>query len=206
MKLDKKIMYFLMIISIIITFAICVYPTIYHFDKLSIASLVRINRFTGKTQVLTINKGWSSIENITEDKMDSLRKELFDKLQSDRQDLINDISQKVKNNIEDRITSDINEKLENIISETNIELSKIIIELDNKMNAVKEEVEAYKKFELDPENYFTIGSTKEDVKKIMGPPTSISNLTGDWYYDYSRISFKSNKVTNYNNEGNLRVR
>lgn len=41
-------------------------------------------------------------------------------------------------------------------------------------------------------SYITIGSTKDDVKRIMGLPTVISeNL---WYYDYSIIQFNSQNI------------
>jgi len=76
---------------------------------------------------------------------------------------------------------------------------------------VKKELESYKKFETSPENYFSIGATKDDVKSIMGVPSRIYKyITGDeeeWNYDLSSIHFKNGKVIDYSNTSkNLRVK
>jgi outer membrane protein assembly factor BamE (lipoprotein component of BamABCDE complex) len=53
-------------------------------------------------------------------------------------------------------------------------------------------------------NYFTIGSTKDEVLAIQGTPTSISNNV--WHYSYSRVSFSGGKVIGFNNiSNNLKI-
>jgi len=60
-------------------------------------------------------------------------------------------------------------------------------------------------------DYFTIGSTKDEVLQVQGAPTSISKYEGMneevWSYDFSSITFKSGQVSEYSNiSKNLKVR
>lgn len=58
-------------------------------------------------------------------------------------------------------------------------------------------------------NYFTIGSTKDEVTRIQGTPTSITGPPGyeEWSYGLSSIVFIYGKMRSYNNfANNLRVR
>lgn len=188
--MKNKIGFYVSIIVVIFLFGILFYPTLYRYDKLDQRYPVKINRITGKTEVLT-DKGWNLVENITEDKMASLRTELMNKLDADRKGLKDEISEQVTTTIKDDILSKVKDDL-------------------NKTNT---EITQYKKFELDPTNYFTIGSTMEDVKKIMGVPTSsgetylISGKYMQWTYGSSTVIFSNNKVKEYTNLGeNLRVR
>lgn len=61
----------------------------------------------------------------------------------------------------------------------------------------------------DPFSSFKIGSTKEQVKKIMGTPTAVYEddyfKKTTWYYGRSSIVFKNGKVKEYFNYGNLRI-
>jgi curved DNA-binding protein CbpA len=55
---------------------------------------------------------------------------------------------------------------------------------------------------------FTVGSTKKEVKAAMGTPTSIDDLDylDTWWYGYSYVSFKYDKVKGWNNSaGNLKL-
>ncbi len=54
-------------------------------------------------------------------------------------------------------------------------------------------------------NYFTIGSSKDDVLAVQGTPSNISFNT--WHYGYSSITFVNDKVSSYNNfSNNLKIR
>ena len=57
-----------------------------------------------------------------------------------------------------------------------------------------------------PQEYFTIGSTKNNVKRIQGSPTSIVGQI--WMYGYDTVSFDYNdKVSGYsNNSSKLKVK
>lgn len=58
--MKSKIISFVMAILFIIVFGIFIYPGIYKYDKLNQNIPVKINRFTGSTQILTVN-GWKSV-------------------------------------------------------------------------------------------------------------------------------------------------
>ena len=58
-------------------------------------------------------------------------------------------------------------------------------------------------------NYLTIGSTKKDVARIQGTPSSISKygVLGEWwYYGTSVIKFQNERIDEWNNHGNLKVK
>lgn len=89
--------------------------------------------------------------------------------------------------------------------------NEVVASLQEEIEATKKELEAYKKFETDSDNYFTIGTTKDQVKGIMGPPdrTFINEFGGYevWYYGFDEVKFKNGKVTEYSNSSkNLRVK
>ena len=57
--------------------------------------------------------------------------------------------------------------------------------------------------------FFTMGSTMDEVASVMGTPQQISGLFSEvwWNYGYSRITFMQGRVTGWNNIGNnLKVR
>jgi outer membrane protein assembly factor BamE (lipoprotein component of BamABCDE complex) len=58
------------------------------------------------------------------------------------------------------------------------------------------------------QNFFSIGSTKEQVLNIQGTPSSISEYgnTTNWYYGSSRIEFVNNKVKEFSNTGKLKIK
>ena len=188
MIIVKRLLSGVMVLLSVIFFGIFIYPGIYKYDKLAQNYPVKINKITGTTQILR-GDGWQTIEDRKEtlietpkeSEMQALRNELYSALQKDRESVKNDIINEIKNDI----------------------ISKVQVEL----NAVKDEITEYKKFETDPDNYFTIGSTKDEVKKIMGSPTSIDKLMNEvWWYDVSYITFENGKVSAYSNNGNLRVK
>ena len=59
-------------------------------------------------------------------------------------------------------------------------------------------------------NYFTIGSTEEEVLEIMGDPTRLIDLNSfgkRFYYGMSVVIFEKGKVVSYDNlDENLKVR
>jgi len=62
--------------------------------------------------------------------------------------------------------------------------------------------------DYDP-NFFTIGSTEEEVLQVMGDPTSISGSKNNkWFwYDTDYVIFQDGRVERYSNQqGNLRLR
>lgn len=53
--------------------------------------------------------------------------------------------------------------------------------------------------------FFTLGSTKDDVLRVQGTPTRIEG--NRWYYGFSEVRFKGGAVEDYDNYfGNLKVR
>ncbi len=65
-----RLISFGMAIVVIIVFGIFIYPGIYKYDKLNQNLPVKINRFTGETQVL-YNDGWKNINNISDKNLNS---------------------------------------------------------------------------------------------------------------------------------------
>ena len=60
-----------------------------------------------------------------------------------------------------------------------------------------------------PKDYFTIGSTMDEVASLMGTPQSVINAYNQvwWYYGYSKVTFQYGRVTEWANDANnLRVR
>ena len=58
-------------------------------------------------------------------------------------------------------------------------------------------------------NFITIGSSKKDVARIQGTPSAIDvmSYTEMWRYQYSTITFRDNKVIEWNDiSGILKVR
>ena len=61
-------------------------------------------------------------------------------------------------------------------------------------------------------DYFTRGSSQDDVLHVQGTPTEIHTYDAlgkeTWYYDWSRVTFSlpDRRVTEWDNEGNLKVR
>jgi outer membrane protein assembly factor BamE (lipoprotein component of BamABCDE complex) len=49
------------------------------------------------------------------------------------------------------------------------------------------------------EAYFTLGSSKEQVRKVMGPPKSIDDFLNNWTYEHSIVKFENDKVIGWNN-------
>lgn len=59
-------------------------------------------------------------------------------------------------------------------------------------------------------DYFTVGSTKDEVLQIQGTPTSVSKYSGMnqevWSYNFSRITFKNGRVSEYSDlSNNLKI-
>ena len=47
----------------------------------------------------------------------------------------------------------------------------------------------------DPAAAFTLGSSKEDVRRVMGPPTSVDTTFGErWNYGMANVEFRDDKV------------
>lgn len=192
----KKDYIVLGLIAIVIVFiGIFIYPTVYKYDKLDQKFPVKINRITGKTHILL---GYEWREATTDDtpkvdEVELIKQEIFDKLEQDRIE--------IKQEIELEIKSELN--VENIKTQ-------VIEELKNEIAAVKSELEQYKKFETNPDNYFTTGDTRETVKEIMGVPTStMKQYDGGevWFYGTSTIEFKNGKVSVWSNPSkNLRIK
>jgi hypothetical protein len=91
-----------------------------------------------------------------------------------------------------QVESQINADRERIKSQLKTEIKQEILqEINNDINA-------YKQNQLDPNNYFGQGSTMDEVKKIMGTPTSVtkSDFTKQetWFYGSSSVTFKNGKV------------
>ena len=66
------------------------------------------------------------------------------------------------------------------------------------------------KFEtISTKGYFQLGSTSDELKSVMGAPDNIedhSGLYSYWYYGNSKVKIVKEKVTVWENKGNLKIR
>lgn len=76
-----------------------------------------------------------------------------------------------------------------------------IEELEKKAGITKETLENTEQRKESPHaDYFTLGSTKETVRDIMGPPDTLKD--NQWSYHFSTVTFQDNKVVGWNNFSN----
>ncbi len=189
--LKNRIISFTMAIILIIIFGIFIYPGIYKYDKLNQNLPVKINRLTGNTKILTAT-GWADINTPTLSEIKKIENNISNKFEEYKTNLNDELIRRISN----ESISKINAASDNAISEIQKQLSDI-----------EKQINTYQKVATDPNSYFTIGSTKDEVKKIMGTPTSINSYFDTWYYGSSLIEFKNNKVKSYSNfSDNLKVK
>ncbi|WP_010281068.1 DnaJ domain-containing protein [Bacillus timonensis] len=88
--------------------------------------------------------------------------------------------------------------------------NQIIEEIDQKISIDTEEnmVSSEEKIQdtiINNEHYFTLGSSKEKVKEVMGPPSSV--YSNSWSYNYSNVTFDGEFVIGWSNiSDNLNVK
>ena len=107
-------------------------------------------------------------------------------------------------------SSDVEKEYIKNLEEKNRQLE---IELQNKENGLESNSggnakKSENKQSESSKNYFTIGSTENEVLNVMGDPTSLSNIGPYKTYNYERssVTFENGKVRDYDNEGNLKIR
>lgn len=189
--LKNRIISFTMAIILIIVFGIFIYPGIYKYDKLNQNLPVKINRLTGNTKILTAT-GWADINTPTLSEIKKIENN------------INNRFEEYKTNLNDELIRRISNES---ISKINAASDNAILEIQKQLSDIEKQINTYQKAATDPNSYFTIGSTKDEVKKIMGTPTSIDSYFDTWYYGSSSIEFKNNKVKSYSNfSDNLKVK
>jgi hypothetical protein len=84
-------------------------------------------------------------------------------------------------------------------------------ELQGVKNHSEKENKTESKNNAEPsKDYFTIGSTEDEVIRIMGEPSSYNSISSDLTileFGASRVTFRNGKVESYSNiEDNLKVR
>lgn len=82
--------------------------------------------------------------------------------------------------------------------------------MNNSKNSKKDAAAVSKQMTDKASDYFTIGSTEDEVLAVMGDPTSYDDMgiIGKiFHYGISSVDFKNGKVESYNNLGrNLKVK
>ena len=103
-------------------------------------------------------------------------------------------------------SSDVEKEYIKNLEEKNKQLE---LELQNKENGIdSNSKESESKQSENSKNFFTIGSTENEVLNVMGDPDSIRNFGPykTYYYELSSVTFENGKVKDYDNEGNLKIR
>lgn len=172
------------ILIIAVLIIVFIYPTLYQYDKFDQKIPVRINRVTGSASLL-YPTGWEPAESTepstptlpTVTEMDQFKKEMDNRF----------------NNLKQSIEKDMADKLS----------AQVVASIKSDIDKAKKEIQDYKTAQLDPNNSFGVGSTKEEVKRIMGiPDSTFINDPGnyeEWSYGLSSVKFVNGKVTEWRN-------
>ena len=95
------------------------------------------------------------------------------------------------------------------LEEKNRVLEKELQEIKSKTEPIKIAQETNKKSE-NTKDYFTLGSTEDEVLEVMGEPSSYMVTAPEarrFYYGISSVYFYKGKVISYDNlDGNLKVK
>jgi hypothetical protein len=105
-------------------------------------------------------------------------------------------------------SSDIEKEYIKNLEEKNKVLEKELQALENETNGSSNNLEN-KQMNKSSKDYFTIGSTEEEVLDVMGDPTSLTTIGSNktYHYNLSRVKFKNGKVDSYDNfDGNLKIK
>lgn len=162
-----------------------VYPTIYRYDKYDQKIPVRINRITGKAEMLFLN-GWAAATSTPTPQ--TTEKPLKTASPSPSPTPIPIYNGETFSQYYDRV-------IKEIPGDSAPSRNTLFFRWERARLGLLDKL-------MDPKDYFTIGSTKEDVKKVMGPPTSIDSYFDTWYYDTSTITFSNGKVKEYHDSLN----
>jgi hypothetical protein len=181
-----------MIIIVILIFG---YPTLYKYDKLDQKWPVKINRITGKTQIL-YGLSWTTVED-NEQSAPSPEKKLGVVPSSPTPIAEETFNGETFDQFYERVINELRpDQVPPSKSHLYIDFSRASLGLDDKI--------------IEPKDYFTIGSTKAEVLFAMddGPDNRKDYGDGNetWYYKGSSISFTDGKVTDYNNISSMNVR
>lgn len=164
------------IVLLISTF---IYPTIYRYDKYDQKIPVRINRITGKTEMLNYD-GWLVV-GIKKESKELETSVTTTPMPTTEPDAT--YNGETFKQYYDRVIKEMPGDTAPKKNTLYYRWERVRLGLDDNL--------------VDPKNYFTIGSTKEDVKKVMGPPDSINNYFDRWDYGSSTVTFENGKVKEY---------
>ncbi|MCH2271617.1 MAG: hypothetical protein MK510_14065, partial [SAR324 cluster bacterium] len=105
--------------------------------------------------------------------------------------------------------SSVNFESDKVVSWSNSE-GNLKANLKSKLLIVDEEDKGDLKLEkISTKGYFQLGSTTDELKSVMGVPDNIedhSGLYSYWYYGNSKVKIVKEKVTVWENKGNLKIR
>jgi len=156
-----------------------IYPTVYRYDKYDQKIPVRINRITGKTELLYAY-GWTVPT--TAPVID------FSKYQSTPTPTPSPTPIPTYNG--ETFKQYYDRVIKEVPGETVPTKNTIYLRWERARLGLVDKL-------VDPKDYFTIGSTKEEVKKVMGSPNSIDAYLDRWEYDGASVSFENGKVKEY---------
>lgn len=193
--MKKELIRYFAITLVVILVGFFIYPTMYRYDKFDQKIPVRINRVTGKTEFLSLS-GWQ-LAAATPTPTPAQISKLVVSTPSPSPSPELTYKGETFNQYYERASNNLNP------GQSKPTRGAMFIEWEQARLGLSDRL-------VDPIDYFTVGSTKDEVRKVMGVPTSISvySTGDDWYYDTSVINFdKNDKVKSYHNFGDrLKVR
>jgi len=199
--MKKEIVRYSGIAIIVILFGLFIYPTMYEYDKLDQKYPVKINRITGKTEVLYPGSDWADVA--------SNAQSTSVPVPTSNTTIANNTSANTREEPErDQKGLTFDEYFEIIKNNTDYPDK---LDRNHEYLAWKRKVLGIIPYSDKPDDNgerFTIGSSKEEVRKVMGTPDQIALDGYRWYYGSSYVHFTGSdpKVSEYNNAGkNLKI-
>ena len=105
-------------------------------------------------------------------------------------------------------SSDVEREYIKNLEEKNRALERELLDKENESDNNSSRIEG-KQINKSSKDYFTIGSTEDEVLDVMGDPTSLTNIGPykTYYYKLSTVIFEEGRVASYrNSEGNLKIK
>lgn len=179
--LKKEIIRYIALSVLIVLFGLFVYPTMYKYDKFDQRIPVKINRITGKTEFLYA-QGWTVAAPTTTPSPTTTPLK----------------------------TPEPSKEPETYNGETYKQYYSRVIKELKPGQPIPDEDSLYLKWKraalglgkmVDPKDYFTIGSSQEEVKAANGVPTAIYTYSSElvWHFNQSTVTFVNGRVTKYSN-------
>lgn len=178
--MKKELIRYAFISILLILVGLFVYPTMYRYDKFDQKIPVRINRVTGKTELLS-TQGWMVATSTPTPEPPPIKVVAPIPSPSPTPSTYNG---ETFQQWYERVIKELPE------GQTAPSRTLLFFRFERARLGVYDKL-------VEPKDYFTLGSTKNEVKKVMGAPDSIDTYFDTWWYESSSVKFENSKVKEY---------